>query len=192
MTNPRPVGPATSVTSSALSQSVLLGGNSAGQGQMYLRVNRSLRAPQLIFMPGGTATAAVATVAQQQPQQQPQQPQQQQQQQQEVPPTSSSNQSDSDQVQNLALRCASAPRAAAVKTEYPDRKDPSSFSLGPQSQQQQQQQFSPSAQQISSSKLPTPPSSTSSSLSSSSSSSSPSLPLSQLLLSPSRLAPAAT
>ncbi|KAK3551362.1 hypothetical protein QTP70_016447 [Hemibagrus guttatus] len=189
MTNPRPVGPATSVTSSALSQSVLLGGNSAGQGQMYLRVNRSLRAPQLIFMPGGTATAAVATVAQQQqPQQQPQQ-----QQQQEVPPTTSSYQSDSDQVQNLALRCASAPRVTAVKTEYPDRKDPSSFSLGPQSQQpQQQQQFSSSAQQISSNKLPTPPSSTASSLSSSSSSSSPSLPLSQLLLSPSRLAPAAT
>lgn len=39
MTNPRPVGPATSVTSSALSQSVLLGGNSAAQGQMYLRVS---------------------------------------------------------------------------------------------------------------------------------------------------------
>lgn len=39
MTNPRPLGPATSVTSSALSQSVLLGGNSAGQGQMYLRVS---------------------------------------------------------------------------------------------------------------------------------------------------------
>ncbi|XP_017332383.1 polyhomeotic-like protein 1 isoform X1 [Ictalurus punctatus] len=189
MTNPRPVGPATSVTSSALSQSVLLGGNSTGQGQMYLRVNRSLRAPQLIFMPGGTTTAAMATVAQQQPQQQQQQSQQQQQQ--EVPPTSSSNQSDTDQVQNLALRCVSTPRVTAVKTEYPDRKDPSSFSLGPQSQQQQQQ-FSPSAQQMNSSKLPAPPSSTSSSLSSSSSSSSPSLPLSQLLLSPSRLTPAAT
>ncbi|XP_060726936.1 polyhomeotic-like protein 1 isoform X1 [Tachysurus vachellii] len=187
MTNPRPVGPATSVTSSALSQSVLLSGNSAGQRQMYLRVNRSLRAPQLIFMPGGAATTAVATVAQQQPQQQQQQPQQQQQ---EIPPTTSSTQSDMDQVQNLALHCASAPRIAAVKTEYPDRKDPSSFSLGPQSQQQQQ--FSPSAQQINTNKLPTPPSSTSSSLSSSSSSSSPSLPLSQLLLSPSRLTPAAT
>lgn len=55
------------------------------------QVNRSLRAPQLIFMPGGTATAAVATVSQQQPPQQ-------QQQQQEVPPTSSCNQSDNDQV----------------------------------------------------------------------------------------------
>ncbi len=39
MTNPRPVGPATSAASTALSQSVLLGGNSGGQGQMYLRVS---------------------------------------------------------------------------------------------------------------------------------------------------------
>ncbi|TKS82201.1 Polyhomeotic-like protein 1 [Collichthys lucidus] len=38
MTNPRPHGPATSATTTALNQSVLLGGNSAGQGQMYLRV----------------------------------------------------------------------------------------------------------------------------------------------------------
>lgn len=36
MTNPRPHGPA---TTTALNQSVLLGGNSAGQGQMYLRVS---------------------------------------------------------------------------------------------------------------------------------------------------------
>ncbi|KAJ8392875.1 hypothetical protein AAFF_G00070790 [Aldrovandia affinis] len=74
MTNTRPLGPTSSATSSTLSQPVLLGGNTAGQGQMYLRVNR--RAPlasQLIFMPGGTATAAVATVAQHQPQQQQQQ-----------------------------------------------------------------------------------------------------------------------
>ncbi|XP_041708540.1 polyhomeotic-like protein 1 [Coregonus clupeaformis] len=145
MTNPRPLGPATSVTSSALSQSVLLGGNSAGQGQMYLRVNRSLRAPlaasQLIFMPGGTATAAVATVAQQQPQQQ--------QQQQEVPPTSNA-QSDNDQVQNLALHCISTPRVAAVKTEFPDRKDAANYSLSQLQQQhpqQQQQQFSQNTQQ---------------------------------------------
>lgn len=39
MTNPRPHGPATSATSPALNQSVLLGGNSAGQGQMFLRVS---------------------------------------------------------------------------------------------------------------------------------------------------------
>ncbi|XP_072536011.1 polyhomeotic-like protein 1 [Salminus brasiliensis] len=228
MTNPRPMGPATSATSSALSQSVLLGGNSAGQGQMYLRVNRSLRAPltsQLIFMPGGTATAAVATVTQQQPQQQ--QPQQQQQQQQEVPPTSSNNQSDNDQVQNLAMRCVSTPRVAAVKTEFPDRKDAGSFSLG---QTQPQQQFGQSTQQIAAqpqqlantklatygttnnatlagisvkaqnpATLPTQQPGGAASAASSSSSSSPSLPLSQLLLSPSGLcqargvtAPAAT
>ncbi|XP_071029262.1 polyhomeotic-like protein 1 isoform X2 [Oncorhynchus clarkii lewisi] len=145
MTNTRPLGPATSVTSSALSQSVLLGGNSAGQGQMYLRVNRSLRAPlaasQLIFMPGGTATAAVATVAQQQPQQQ--------QQQQGVHPTSNA-QSDNDQVQNLALHCISTPRVAAVKTEFPDRRDAANYSFSQQQQQhsqQQQQQFSQNTQQ---------------------------------------------
>jgi len=39
MSNPRPIGPATLATSTALSQSVLLGGNSGGQGQMYLRVS---------------------------------------------------------------------------------------------------------------------------------------------------------
>ncbi|XP_029602972.1 polyhomeotic-like protein 1 [Salmo trutta] len=142
MTNTRPLGPATSVTSSALSQSVLLGGNSAGQGQMYLRVNRSLRAPlaasQLIFMPGGTATAAVATVAQQQ---------QQQQQQQEVHPNSNA-QSDNDQVQNLALHCISTPRVAAVKTEFPDRRDAANYSFSQQQHpQQQQQQFSQNTQQ---------------------------------------------
>uniref|UniRef100_A0A8C4DAN8 Polyhomeotic-like protein 1 n=1 Tax=Dicentrarchus labrax TaxID=13489 RepID=A0A8C4DAN8_DICLA len=136
MTNPRPHGPATSATTTALNQSVLLGGNSAGQGQMYLRVNRSLRAPlasQLIFMPGGTATATVATVQQQQ---------QQQQQQHEVAPTTASAQCDNDQVQNLALHCA--PRAVAVKSELPERKDVASFPLG---QQQQQQTFAQTAQQ---------------------------------------------
>ncbi|XP_066539204.1 polyhomeotic-like protein 1 [Hoplias malabaricus] len=214
MTNPRPMGPATSATSSALSQSVLLGGNSAGQGQMYLRVNRSLRAPltsQLIFMPGGTATAAVATVTQQQPQQQqPLQPQQQQ----EVPPTSSSNQSDNDQVQNLALRCVSSPRVAAVKTEFPDRKDNGSYSLGqPQQQQfgQSTQQITAQQQQLANTKLATYSSNSNTTLTgisvkapnsanlstqqpcsatsatSSSSSTSSSLPLSQLLLSPSGL-----
>ncbi|XP_046884716.1 polyhomeotic-like protein 1 isoform X2 [Hypomesus transpacificus] len=141
VTNPRPLGPATSATPSALSQSVLLGGNSAGQGQMYLRVNRSLRAPmasQLIFMPGGTATAAVATVTQQQPQQQQQQ--QQQAQLTDAPPTSSSVQSDSDQVQNLALHCVSTPRLAAVKSEFPDRKDAVNYSQ--QQHPQMQHQFS--------------------------------------------------
>ncbi|KAJ3598021.1 hypothetical protein NHX12_001535 [Muraenolepis orangiensis] len=76
VTTPRLLGPAScATTTTALNQSVLLGGNSAAQGQMYLRVNRSLRAPlasQLIFMP------------------------------------------ENDQVQNLALHCASAPRATAT------------------------------------------------------------------------------
>ncbi|XP_062255904.1 polyhomeotic-like protein 1 [Platichthys flesus] len=140
MTNPRPHGPATSATNPALNQSVLLGGNSAAQGQMYLRVNRSLRAPlapQLIFMPGATATATVATVTQTQPQQQQQQ---QQQQQHEVALTTA--QSDNDQVQNLALHCASTPRAVSIKSELPERKDCASFPLG-----QQQQTFSQNAQQ---------------------------------------------
>ncbi|KAK9513960.1 hypothetical protein VZT92_027454 [Zoarces viviparus] len=141
MTNPRPHGPATSATTTALNQSVLLGGNPAGQGQMYLRVNRSLRAPlasQLIFMPGGTATATVATVAQTQPQQQ-------QQQQHEVTPNTASAQSDNDQVQNLALHCTSTPRAVPVKSEILERKDVAGFPLG--QQQQQQQTFAQTAQQ---------------------------------------------
>uniref|UniRef100_H3CRJ3 Polyhomeotic homolog 1 n=1 Tax=Tetraodon nigroviridis TaxID=99883 RepID=H3CRJ3_TETNG len=182
ITSPRPHGPATSATTTALNQSVLLGGNSAGQGQMYLRVsvgekknvNRSLRAPlasQLIFMPGGTATAAVATVAQTQPQ---------------VP--SSNTQSDNDQVQNLALHCA--PRAAAVKSEFPERKDAASF---PHTQQQQtfsqtlaKTSFSPqSAGSTMAVKTgnQAPVSVTPAASVAPSSTSSPALPLSQLLLS---------
>lgn len=49
------------------------------------------------------------------------------------------------QVQNLALHCASTPKAVAVKSELPDRKDAASFPLG--QQQQQQQTFSQTAQQ---------------------------------------------
>uniref|UniRef100_UPI003AAD6802 polyhomeotic-like protein 1 isoform X1 n=1 Tax=Centroberyx gerrardi TaxID=166262 RepID=UPI003AAD6802 len=214
MTNPRPLGPATSAATTALNQSVLLGGNSAGQGQMYLRVNRSLRAPlasQLIFMPGGTATATVATVAQQQTQQQQQQQQQpQQQQQQEVPPSTATAQSDSDQVQNLALHCASTPRAVAVKSEFPERKDAASFPLGQQQQQPfpqtaQQQQVQPQQQQQMAKQISNyTQQSTTNSMTvktgnqatmtvtpavsvAPSSSSSPALPLSQLLLSPSGL-----
>ncbi|MBN3325098.1 PHC1 protein, partial [Atractosteus spatula] len=155
MNNPRPLGPTSSAQSSALSQSVLLGGTAAGQGQMLFRpvpsvfvssqVNRSLRAPlssQLIFMPGATTAAAVATVAQQ-PQQPPQQPQQQPQQE-VAPPSSSANQSETDQVQNLALRCVTTPRIVGVKTECPppppDRKEGATFSLV------QQQQFHPNQQ----------------------------------------------
>ncbi|CAJ1062470.1 polyhomeotic-like protein 1 isoform X2 [Xyrichtys novacula] len=149
-TNPRPHVPATSAaTTAALNQSVLLGGNSAGQGQMYLRVNRSLRAPlasQLIFMPGGTATATVATVAQTQPQQQ------QQQQQQQLDGANASAQSDNDQVQNLALHCTSTPRAVSVKSEHPERKDVANFPLSQQQQQTfaqagHQQQVQPQQQQ---------------------------------------------
>ncbi|XP_068602971.1 polyhomeotic-like protein 1 [Brachionichthys hirsutus] len=115
----RPIGAS---ASSTISQSVLLSGSAGGAGQMYLRVNRSLRAPissQLIFMPGSTATAAVATVAQQ--------PQAQQQ---EVTPTSSSSsQSDNDQVQNLTMRGVSASKAAVIKTEAPERNESAPFSL---------------------------------------------------------------
>ncbi|XP_041843816.1 polyhomeotic-like protein 1 isoform X2 [Melanotaenia boesemani] len=203
ITSPRPYGPATSAATTALNQSVLLGGNTAGQGQMYLRVNRSLRAPlasQLIFMPGGT-TATVATVAQTQ-----QQPQQQQQQH-GATSTTSSAQSDNDQVQNLALHCASTPKAAAVKSELPERKDAASFSVTQQQQQtfpqtaqqqvqpqQQQQLAKPSFNQQTATNPMTVKTGNQAAVTvtpaasvapSSSSASTPALPISQLLLSPS-------
>uniref|UniRef100_A0A7N6A4P0 Polyhomeotic homolog 1 n=1 Tax=Anabas testudineus TaxID=64144 RepID=A0A7N6A4P0_ANATE len=191
MTNPRPHGPATSATTTALNQSVLLGGNSAGQGQMYLRVNRSLRAPlasQLIFMPGGTATATVATVAQTQPQPQPQQ-----------------QYFLISQVQNLALHCTSTPRAVAVKSELPERKDAASFPLSQQQQgfpqtaqqqqvqpQQQQQMAKPNFTQQSTANTMTVKTGNQAAMTvtpaasvAPSSTSSTALPLSQLLLSPS-------
>ncbi|XP_029958951.1 polyhomeotic-like protein 1 isoform X2 [Salarias fasciatus] len=203
MTSSRPHGPATSATTTALNQSVLLGGNSAGQGQMFLRVNRTLSTPlgsQLIFMPGGTATATVATVAQTQPQQQ----QQQQQQQHEVPPATPSAASENDQVQNLALHCASTPKTVAIKSELPDRKDPASFPLGQQQQsfpqtvqkqqvqpQQQQQQIAkPSFTQQSATNTMAVKTANQAAMTvtpaasvAPSSSASPALPLSQLLLS---------
>ncbi|XP_033837560.1 polyhomeotic-like protein 1 [Periophthalmus magnuspinnatus] len=135
-TTPRPHGPPTSATTTALNQSVLIGGNSTGQGQMYLRVNRSLRAPlasQFIFMPGGTATATVATVTQAQPQQPH-----------EAAPANGGNQTDNDQVQNLALHHASTPRTLAVKSELPERKD--CFSQQQNFGQPQQQQVQPQQQ----------------------------------------------
>ncbi|KAM8870049.1 polyhomeotic-like protein 1 isoform 2-T2 [Spinachia spinachia] len=190
MNSPRPHGPASSAATTALNQSVLLGGNSAGQGQMYLRVNRSLRAPlapQLIFMPGGTAT--VTTVAQTQPQQQ-------QQQRHEVTPTPAGVQSDNDQVQNLALHCTSTPRAVAVKSEIPERKDVAGFPLSQQQQtftqtaqqhqvlpQQQQQMAKPTFAQQSSANTMTLKTSTPAASIAPSSTSSQALPLSQLLLS---------
>lgn len=114
-TSNRPIGASATTT---ISQSVLLSGTAAGQGQMYLRVNRSLRAPissQLIFMPSRPATAAVATVTQQPSAQQ-----------QETPPTSTAScQSDNDQAQNLAMRGVSSSKA--VKTEAPERSDTAAY-----------------------------------------------------------------
>ncbi|XP_019108689.1 polyhomeotic-like protein 1 isoform X1 [Larimichthys crocea] len=183
-TSSRPMGAS---ATSTISQSVLLSGTAGGQGQMYLRVNRSLRAPissQLIFMPGNTATAAVATVTQQ--------PQAQQQQQQEVTPTSSaSSQSDNDQVQNLAMRGVSGTKGVGVKTEAPERSDSAAYSLVQPSHQSNSQsptkpnQPQPQPPHI---KIPTYPQPTnlkahpSSSSGASSSSSTSSIPLSQLLL----------
>ncbi|KAJ8000042.1 hypothetical protein DPEC_G00200710 [Dallia pectoralis] len=178
LTTTRTIGPVSSATST-ISQSVLLGGSSAGQGQMYLRVNRSLRSPlssQFIFMPG--STAAVATVTQQQ-------------QQQEVTPTSSSNQSDNDQVQNLALRCVSSPKAVGIKTELADRATYSLIQSSPQQfhQSAPQSSIKPNQQQHHI-KIPTYTQSSNASLSSlnlktsSHPSTNPSsIPLSQLLLS---------
>ncbi|XP_033493803.2 polyhomeotic-like protein 1 isoform X5 [Epinephelus lanceolatus] len=179
-TSSRPIGaPATST----ISQSVLLSGTAGGQGQMYLRVNRSLRAPissQLIFMPGNTATAAVATVTQQ--------PQAQQQQQEVTPTSTSSSQSDNDQVQNLAMRGVSSPKGVGVKTEAPERSDSAAFPLvQPSHQSNSQSPTKPS--QPPHIKIPTYPQPTnlkahpsSSSGASSSTSSTSSIPLSQLLL----------
>ncbi|CDQ67165.1 unnamed protein product [Oncorhynchus mykiss] len=207
ITSTRAIGPGSSATST-ISQSVLLGGNTAGQGQMYLRrdnrvlstrqlaslVNRSLRSPlssQLIFMPGSTATTAMATVTQQ--------PQTQQQQQREDTPTSSSNQSDNDQVQNLALRCVSSPKGVGVKTETPVRGEPATYPLVQSSHQQfnqstPQSTTKPTQQQQSHIKIPTYIQSSNANLSSlnlktgnhhsnTPSSPSTSVPLSQLLLS---------
>lgn len=200
LTSSRPHGPATSAATTALNQSVLLGGNSTGQGQMFLRVNRTPLASQLIFMPGGTATATVATVAQTQPQQQ-----QQQQQQHEVSSATPNAASDNDQVQNLALHCASTPKAVAIKSELPDRKDSGSFPLGQQQQnfpqavqkqqvqpQQQQQIAKPNFTQQSAANTMTVKTGNQAAMTvtpaasvAPSSSASPALPLSQLLLSPS-------
>ncbi|XP_029370212.1 LOW QUALITY PROTEIN: polyhomeotic-like protein 1 [Echeneis naucrates] len=184
-TSSRPLGAS---STSTISQSVLLSGTAGGQGQMYLRVNRSLRAPissQLIFMPGSTATAAVATVTQQ--------PQAQQQQKEVTPTSSSSSQSDNDQVQNLAMRGVSSPKGVGVKTEAPERSDSAPYSLvQPSHQSTPQSPVKPSQPQPQPPhiKIPTYPQptnlkahpSSSSAASSSSSSSTSSIPLSQLLL----------
>ncbi|XP_039675367.1 polyhomeotic-like protein 1 isoform X2 [Perca fluviatilis] len=181
-TSSRPMG---SPATSTISQSVLLSGTAGGQGQMYLRVNRSLRAPissQLIFMPGNTATAAVATVTQQ--------PHAQQQQPEVTPTSSSSSQSDNDQVQNLAMRGMSSPKGVGVKTEAPERSDSAAFSLVQPSHQLNSQSPTKPSQPLHQPphiKIPTYPQPTNlkahpSSSGASSSSSSSSIPLSQLLL----------
>uniref|UniRef100_A0AAV2K3S1 Polyhomeotic-like protein 1 n=1 Tax=Knipowitschia caucasica TaxID=637954 RepID=A0AAV2K3S1_KNICA len=155
--------PVNASTTSTISQSVLFSGAAGGQGQMYLRVNRSLRSPispQLIFMPSSTATAAVATVTQQ--------PQQQHQ---EV--NASGGAQDHEQAQNLAIRSAPTPKAVGVKTEAPDRGDSAPFSLVQPSHQSTTQ--SPSKPVQSHIKIPTYPKAQTSSSTSS-------IPLSQLLL----------
>ncbi|XP_041665120.1 polyhomeotic-like protein 1 isoform X2 [Cheilinus undulatus] len=180
-TSSRPMGVS---ATSTISQSVLLSGTAGGQGQMYLRVNRSLRAPissQLIFMPGSTATAAVATVTQQ--------PQAQQQQQEVTPTSSSGGQSDNDQVQNLAMRGVSSPKGVGVKTEASDRSDSAAYPLvQPSHQSNTQSPTKPSQPQPQPPhiKIPTYPQPTNlkahPSSSSGASSSTSSIPLSQLLL----------
>lgn len=109
------------------------------------------------------------------------------------------------QVQNLALHCASNPKAAAVKPEISDWKDAASFPLSPQQQgfpqtaQQQQQQVQPQQQQMAKTTFHQQTASNSvavkagsqssmtvtpaASVAPAPSSSSPALPLSQLLLS---------
>ncbi|XP_055081390.1 polyhomeotic-like protein 1 isoform X2 [Periophthalmus magnuspinnatus] len=168
--------PINASTASTISQSVLFSGAAGGQGQMYLRVNRSLRtpiSPQLIFMPSSTATAAVATVTQQPP------PQQQNQ---EV--NASGGAQDNEQAQNLAIRSTPTPKTVGVKTEAPDRSDSAPFSLVQPSHQSTPQ--SPSKPVQSHIKIPTYPAPNSlkaqTASSSSGSSSTSSIPLSQLLL----------
>eukprot|EP00066_Takifugu_rubripes_P028845 XP_011618111.1 PREDICTED: polyhomeotic-like protein 1 isoform X6 [Takifugu rubripes] len=113
--------PVCASAASTVSQSVLLNGTAGGQGQMYLRVNRSLRAPlssQLIFMPGQAAAGAAATAVTKQPQAEPQ----------EVTPTSDGH-SDNHQVQYLAMRGVASSKGNSVKTEAPDRSDSATHSL---------------------------------------------------------------
>lgn len=160
---------------STISQSVLFSGAAGGQGQMYLRVNRSLRAPispQLIFMPSSTATAAVATVTQQPA------PQQQNQ---EVAPNASGGAQDNEQAQNLAIRSAPTPKAVGVKTEAPDKSESAPFSLVQPSHQSTPQSPSKPALPQSHIKIPTYPA-PSSLKAQPATSSSGSIPLSQLLL----------
>ncbi|CAB1351161.1 unnamed protein product [Coregonus sp. 'balchen'] len=153
ITSTRTIGPGSSATST-ISQSV----------------NRSLRAPlssQLIFMPGSTATTAMATVTQQ--------PQQ------EVTPTSSRNQSDNDQVQNLALRCVSSPKGVGSSHQQFNQSTPQSPTKP--TQQQQSHIKIPTYIQSSNANLSSLNLKTGNHHSNTPSSPSTSVPLSQLLLS---------
>lgn len=109
------------------------------------------------------------------------------------------------QVQNLALHCTSTPRAVAVKSELPERKDAASFPLSQQQQgfpqtaqqqqvqpQQQQQMAKPNFTQQSTANTMTVKTGNQAAMTvtpaasvAPSSTSSTALPLSQLLLSPS-------
>ncbi|XP_049607725.1 polyhomeotic-like protein 1 [Syngnathus scovelli] len=108
--------PVTVATTSTLSQSLLLSSGAGPRGQMFLRVNRSLRAPissQLIFLPGGAPPTAVAQPPSR-----------------EVPGTASSgSQTDAETVQNLAVRSTSGPKG--VKMEEPERSDTATRSVVP-------------------------------------------------------------
>nr|XP_061808364.1 polyhomeotic-like protein 1 [Nerophis lumbriciformis] len=106
-TGGRVITVATAATTSTVSRSLLLSGGAGGRGQMFLRVNRSLRAPissQLIFMPGGAPpTVAVTTVARQ-----PERG--------VTTTTSSGSQTDSELMQNLST---SSPKC--IKTEVTEK-----------------------------------------------------------------------
>ncbi|XP_037119750.1 polyhomeotic-like protein 1 [Syngnathus acus] len=108
--------PVTVATTSTLSQSLLLSSGAGPRGQMFLRVNRSLRAPissQLIFLPGGAPPTAVAQPPSR-----------------EVPGTASSgSQTDAEPVQNLAVRSTSGSKG--VKMEEPERSDAATRSVVP-------------------------------------------------------------
>ncbi|XP_057684752.1 polyhomeotic-like protein 1 [Corythoichthys intestinalis] len=109
-TGGRVITVATAATTSTVSRSLLLSGGAGGRGQMFLRVNRSLRAPissQLIFMPGGAPpTVAVTTVARQ-----PERG--------VTTTTTSGSQTDSELTQNLSTWGASSPKC--IKTEVTEK-----------------------------------------------------------------------
>uniref|UniRef100_A0A4W5Q9C0 Polyhomeotic homolog 1 n=1 Tax=Hucho hucho TaxID=62062 RepID=A0A4W5Q9C0_9TELE len=110
------------------------------------------------------------------------------------PATSVTSSALSQSVQNLALHCISTPRVAAVKTEFPDRRDNTQQQIQPQQQQQQMANKLTSYTHPTATALPSMNVKTGNQLNmaptaaaSVPAASSPTLPLSQLLLSPSGL-----